>query len=228
MKSYEDLIIETLNQRAIIDNRQVVSIQEVTPSVLIAFNRACSDMRDMYNWVWNRKKDVYTTSQGRNSYPLPFGIVKALTLEDQNGNQCKLDFVDELSAKEGCPTQWTVDWQNEEIVIAPEEKDNLHTMIIEYYDKNIAWYLDSNQEKAFLQVFDETGDVASASSQYLNVPELIYDAYAKCIITLARVYLNEGAQPSVFEAQKQEFNNALNSLLEFAKTPFYEAQRFEI
>lgn len=228
MKSYEDLIIETLNQRAIIDNRQVVSIQEVTPSVLIAFNRACSEMRDMYNWVWNRRKDSYATSTGRTSYPLPFGIIKGLTLEDQDGNKCDLDFVEDLTATQGCPTQWTVDWQNEEIAIAPAEKDNLHTMTIEYYDKNIGWYLDANQEKAFLKNFDESGAIAATNAQFLNVPELVYDAYAKCITTLARVYLNEGAQPSVFEAQKQEFNNALTSLLEFAKTPFYKAQRFEI
>lgn len=228
MKSYEELIIETLNQRAIIDNRQVVSVQDVTPSVLIAFNRACSEMRDMYNWVWNRKKDTYTTQADRTSYPLPFGIVKGLTLEDQAGNKCGLDFVEDLNATEGCPTQWTIDWQNEEIAIAPAEKDNLHTMTIEYYDKYIAWYLDANNEKAYLKNFDESGNTAATNAQFLNVPELVYDAYAKCITTLARVYLNEGAQPSVFEAQKQEFNNALTSLLEFAKTPFYEAQRFEI
>lgn len=228
MKSYEALITETLNQRAIIDNRQVVSVQDVTPSVLIAFSRACSEMRDMYNWVWNRKQDTYTTAAGRTSYPLPYGIVKGLTLEDQNGVKCDLNFVDNLTATQGCPTQWTVDWQNEEIAIAPAEKDNQHTMTIEYYDKYIAWYMDANNEKAYLQNFDEQGTVAGTKAQFLNVPELVYDVYAKCITTLARVYLNEGAQPSVFEAQKQEFNNALNSLLEFAKTPFYEAQRFEI
>lgn len=228
MKSYEALIIETLNQRAIIDNRQVISVQDVTPSVLIAFNRACSEMRDMYNWVWNKKKITYTTSAGRDSYPMPFGIVKGLYLEDQDGNKCGLDFVNELTAKEGCPTQWTQDWENEEIAIAPAEKDALHTMTIEFYDKNIGWYTGANSEKIFLQNFDETGAVAATSAQFLNVPELVYDAYAKCVTTLARVYLNEGAQPSVFEAQKQEFNNALNSLLEFAKTPYYEAQRFEL
>ena len=228
MKSYKDLIIETLNQRSIIDNRQVVDISDVTPSVLIAFNRACSEMRDMYNWVWNLKKLTYTTQAGRESYPMPFGIVRGLTLADQDGNKCTLDFVAELTADEGCPTQWTQDWENEEIAIAPAEQDGLHTMTIEYYDKNIAWYLDANQEKQFLKNFDESGQIAGTEDQYLNVPELVYDAYAKCITTLARVYLNEGAQPTVFEAQKREFDNALNSLLEFAKTPFYKAQRFEL
>lgn len=226
MKSYKDLVIETLNQRAIIDNRQVVDMSDVTPSVLIAFNRACSELRDMYNWVWNRKKIVYTTQAGRDTYPMPYGIMKGMTLIDQDGNKCPLEYAIELTAKDGCPTQWTHDWEEEEIVIAPAEKDNLHFMELEYYDKNIAC-IGPRSDKRFLKEFDDTGAAAATTNQFLNVPELIYEAYAKCIVTLARVYLNEGAQPTVFEAQKQEFNNALNSLLEYAKTPFYDAQRYE-
>lgn len=226
MKSYKDLVIETLNQRAIIDNRQVVDMSDVTPSVLIAFNRACSELRDMYNWVWNRKKIVYTTQAGRETYPMPYGIMKGMTLIDQDGNKCPLEYAIELTAKDGCPTQWTHDWEEEEIVIAPAEKDNLHFMELEYYDKNIAC-IGPRSDKRFLKEFDDTGAAAATTNQFLNVPELIYEAYAKCIVTLARVYLNEGAQPTVFEAQKQEFNNALNSLLEYAKTPFYDAQRYE-
>lgn len=228
MKSYKDLIEETLNQRAIIDNRQVVNVSDVTPSVLIAFNRACSELRDMYNWVWNRKKITFTTQAGRTSYPMPYGILKGLYLSDQDGNKCTLDFVDELTATQGCPTQWTHDWQNEEIEIAPAEKDNNHTMTIVYYDKNIAYHTDRTNTDNLLKEFDSTGAAASTAAQFLNVPEVIYEAYAKCVVTLARVYLNEGAQPSVFAAQQQEFQNALNSLLEYAKTPFYDAQRYEI
>lgn len=229
MKSYKDLIIETLNQRSIIDNRQVVDISDVTPSVLIAFNRACSEMRDMYNWVWNKKKIVYTTQAGRDAYPMPFGIVKGMSLGDpQTGDECPLDFVNDLDATEGCPTQWTQDWNNEELVIAPAEQDGLHTMTIEYYDKHIAYHTDRSDPTKLMETFDDSGTIAATEDQYLNVPNIIYDAYAKCVTTLARVYLNEGAQPSVFEAQKTEFNNALNSLLEYAKTPFYKAQRFEL
>ena len=38
MKSYKELIEETLSQRSIVDNRQVVDVADVTKSVLIAFN----------------------------------------------------------------------------------------------------------------------------------------------------------------------------------------------
>lgn len=227
MKSYKELVIETLNQRHIVDNRQIVDIGDIVPSVLIAFDRACSEMRDMYNWVWNYKEDTYVTQAGRTTYPMPYGIVKGLDLQDNDGNKCTLDFVTELTAKEGCPTQWTHDWANEELLIAPAEKDANHTMIIKYYDKNIAC-IGARTDGNLLQTFDSTGTQAPTDNQFLNVPTNIYEAYAKCVTTLARVYLNEGAQPSVFEAQKQEFQNALNSLLEYAKTPFYKAQRFEI
>ena len=228
MKSYKELIKETLNQRSIIDNRQVVDVAAVTPSVLIAFNRACSEMRDMYNWVWNFKEEVYKTQAYRTSYPMPYGIVKGMVLEDRRtGAKCLLDYVTELTAKQGCPSQWTHDWANEEIAIAPAEKDSLHTMTIKYYDKNIAC-IGARTDGNLLPTFDETGTSAATDNQFLNVPTNVYEAYAKCVTTLARVYLNEGAQPSVFEAQKQEFNNALNSLLEFAKTPYYEAQRVEL
>ena len=227
MKSYKDLLIETLNQRHIIDNRQIVDVADITKSVLVAFDRACSEMRDMYNWIWNYKEDTYVTQAGRTTYPMPYGIVKGLDLQDNDGNKCTLDFVAELTAKEGCPTQWTHDWANEELLIAPAEKDTNHTMIIKYYDKNIAC-IGVRTDGNLLQTFDSTGTQASTDNQFLNVPTNIYEAYAKCVTTLARVYLNEGAQPSVFEAQRQEFQNALNSLLEYAKTPFYKAQRFEI
>lgn len=228
MKSYEELIIETLNQRAIIDNRQVVSINDVTPSVLIAFDRACSEMRDMYNWVWNKKKLSYVTQAGRTSYPMPYGIMRGMYLTDDEENVCTLDYADELTAKEGCPTQWSYDWENEEITIAPAEKDNLHTMTIEFFDKHIAYHTDRSNPDNLMKTFDKTGGEAATTNQFLNVPEVIYEAYSKCVVTLTRVYLNEGAQPTVFEAQKQEFQNALNSLLEYAKTPFYKAQRFEL
>ena len=227
MKSYKDLIRECLWQRAIIDNRQIADLSDVNESVLIAFDRACLNMRDMYNWVWNYKEEKYVTSAGRDSYPMPYGIVKGLTIENQDGDKCSLDYVNDLTAKEGCPTQWTHDWANEEILISPAEKDADHWMTIKYYDKNIAC-IGARSDGNLLKVFDKTGNSAATDNQYLNVPETVYDIYAMCVVTLTRVYLNEGAQPSVFEAQKQEFNNALNSLLEFAKTPFYKAQRFEI
>ena len=100
-------------------------------------------------------------------------------------------------------------------------------MTIEYYDKNIAC-VGPRSDKVFLKDFDDEGTVASTDNQFLNVPETVYNVYARCVITLARVYLNEGAQPSVLADQKAEFEQAKNSLLEFAKTPFYDAQRYEI
>lgn len=233
MKSYKDLITETLNQRHIIDNRQVVVLKDITPSVLVAFHQACLDVLNMYNWVWNRKKITYQTQAARTSYPMPYGIVKGLVLEDSEGVKCPLEYAHELTATQGCPTQWTHDWENEEIAIAPAEKDDQHTMTIEFYDKNIAC-IGPRSDKRFLKDFDDTeseivdGVTATFENQFLNVPETIYNIYARCIITLTRVYLNEGSQPSVLNDQKAEFEQAKNSLLEYAKTPFYDAQRYEI
>lgn len=233
MKSYKDLITETLNQRHIIDNRQVVVLKDITPSVLVAFHQACLDVLNMYNWVWNRKKITYQTQAARTSYPMPYGIVKGLVLEDSDGVKCPLEYAHELTATQGCPTQWTHDWENEEIAIAPAEKDDQHTMTIEFYDKNIAC-IGPRSDKRFLKDFDDTeseivdGVTATFENQFLNVPETIYNIYARCIITLTRVYLNEGSQPSVLNDQKAEFEQAKNSLLEYAKTPFYDAQRYEI
>lgn len=227
MKSFQELIQETLNQRHIVDNRQVVAVAEVTKSVLIAFHQACLDVLNMHNWVWNHKKIIYTTEANRTSYPLPYGIVKGMSLIDQDGNKCPLDYVNELTATEGCPTQWTHDWEEEELAIAPAEKDDQHFMRIDYYDKNIAC-IGPRSDKVFIKDFDDSGNVAPTDNQFLNVPELVYNVYARCIITLARVYLNEGSQPSVLADQKAEFQAAKDSLLEFAKTPFYDAQRLEI
>ena len=225
-KSYKKLLEETLNQRHIVDNRQVVAVADITKSVLIAFHQACLDVLNMHNWVWNHKKIVYATQTGRTAYPMPYGIVKGLVLLDQDGNKCSLDYADELTATEGCPTQWTHDWEEEEIAIAPAEKDDQHFMRIDYYDKNIAC-VGPRSDKQFLQDFDDTGTY-DADNQFLNVPENIYNVYARCIVTLTRVYLNEGSQPSVLQDQKNEFQAAFNSLLEFAKTPFYDAQRYEL
>lgn len=225
-KSYKKLLEETLNQRHIVDNRQVVAVADITKSVLIAFHQACLDVLNMHNWVWNHKKIIYTTQSNRTSYPMPYGIVKGLSLLDQDGNKCPLDYADELTATEGCPTQWTHDWEEEEIAIAPAEKDDQHFMRIDYYDKNIAC-VGPRSDKQFLQDFDDSGTY-DADNQFLNVPENIYNVYARCVVTLTRVYLNEGSQPSVLQDQKNEFQAAFNSLLEFAKTPFYDAQRYEI
>ena len=227
MKSYKELLIETLNQRHIVDNRQVVSVSDITPSVLIAFHQACLDVLNLHNWVWNHKKIIYTTQANRTSYPMPYGIIKGMTLMDQDGNKCPLEYTNELTATEGCPTQWTHDWEEEEIAIAPAEKDDQHFMRLDYYDKNIAC-VGSRSDKVFLKDFDDTETAAAATNQFLNVPETVYDVYARCVITLTRVYLNEGSQPSVLADQKAEFEQAKNSLLEFAKTPFYDAQRYEI
>lgn len=227
MKSYKELLIETLNQRHIVDNRQVVNVGDITPSVLIAFHQACLDVLNLHNWVWNHKKIIYTTQANRTSYPMPYGIMKGMTLIDQDGNKCPLDYADELTATEGCPTQWTHDWEEEEIAIAPAEKDDQHYMRMDYYDKNIAC-IGPRSDKQFLKDFDDTETAAAATNQFLNVPETVYDVYARCIVTLARVYLNEGSQPSVLNDQKAEFEAAKNSLLEYAKTPFYDAQRFDL
>ena len=215
MKSYKELLIETLNQRHIVDNRQVVNVGDITPSVLIAFHQACLDVLNFHNWVWNHKKIIYTTQANRTSYPMPYGIMKGMTLIDQDGNKCPLDYADELTATEGCPTQWTHDWEEEEIAIAPAEKDDQHYMRLDYYDKNIAC-VGPRSDKVFLKDFDDTETAAAATNQFLNVPETVYDVYARCIVTLARVYLNEGSQPSVLADQKAEFEQAKNSLLGYA------------
>ena len=227
MKSFKDLLTETLNQRHIVDNRQVVSVSEVTPSVLIAFHQACLDVLNMYNWVWNNKKITYQTSTDNDAYPMPYGIVKGMYLVDADNNKCPLEYANELTATEGCPTQWTHNWEDEELMFAPAEKDSDHYMVIDYYDKNIAC-VGPRSDKNFLKDFDDSETVAPADNQFLNVPEVIYDIYARCVITLTRIYLNEGAQPSVIADQKAEFEQAKNSLLEYAKTPFYHAQRFDL
>lgn len=227
MKSFQELLVETLNQRHIVDNRQVVVVKDITPSVLIAFHRACKFMLNMHNWVWNHKEISYQTQADRTSYPMPYGIVGGMCLEDQNGNKCSLDYVSELTAREGCPTQWTHDWEHEELAIAPAERDDEHIMTIKYYDKHIAC-VGPRSDNVLLEDFDDSEDVASAQNQFLNVPKTIYNAYAECVVTLARLYLNEGAQPSVLQEQKTEFENAKAALFEYAKTPFYEAQRYEL
>lgn len=233
MKSFKELISETLNQRHIVDNRQVVNVSDVNKSVLIAFHQACLDMLNLHNWVWNNKKITYQTTASNSSYPMPYGIVKGMYLLDADNNKCPLEYANELTATEGCPTQWTHDWENEELAFAPAEKDSDHYMVIEYYDKNIAC-VGPRSDKRFLKDFDDSGTVivdgvtADTDNQFLNVPEVIYEIYSRCVITLTRIYLNEGAQPSVIADQKAEFEQAKNSLLEYAKTPFYHAQRFDL
>lgn len=228
MKSFKQLIQETLNQRSIIDNRQIVDIADVNKSVLIAFNQACIYMRDLHNWVWNYKEETFLNNIGQDSYPMPYGIVHGLIYQQGSaGKKCPLMYVSELTATQGCPTQWTQDWANEEIKIAPavsSDCDNVSTMVLQYHDKNIAC-LGARTDGNLLQEFSLTEDT---ENQFLNVPEYIYDAYAKCVVLKARVFLNEGAQASVFEAQQREFNEAYNGLMQFARTPYYESQRIEL
>lgn len=228
MKSYKELIQETLNQRAIIDNRQAVDVADVNKSVLIAFNQACVYMRDLHNWVWNYKEETYINNLGQDSYPMPYGIVHGMVYQKgSTGAKCPLMYAATLTATQGCPTQWTHDWANEEIKIAPavsSDCDNISTMVVQYHDKNIAC-LGARTDGNLLKEFTLS---ESTDNQFLNVPEYIYEAYAKCVVLKARVFLNEGAQPTVFEAQQREFNEAYNGLMMFAQTPYYEAQRIEM
>lgn len=227
MKPYIELLQEVLNQRAIIDNRNIVSITDISQSVMIAFNQACEYMRDLHNWKWNIRTSTYVNTDAQDSYPMPYGIVQSLTYVDDDSVKSVLNYVPELDADEGRPKQWSQDWQAEEIVIAPAVDFGLDTasqMIIKYMDKNIA-YNTSRIEANLIPRFNPATDTAI---QYLNVPELIYDAYARCVVLKTRLFLNEGAQETVFQAQQQEFNDAYNGLMSFAKTPFYTSESTEI
>lgn len=230
MKSYKELVQEILNQRAIIDNRDIVELSDASESVLIAFNQACEFMRDLHNWKWNTKEDLYTNDPGQNSYPMPYGIVESISFESGTGEKksvCPLTFMSELDATKGCPSQWTNDWEKEEIKIAPAvsaDCDEMSITRIKYNDRNIA-VLGNRVTGTPLKRFSLEEDTLN---QFLNVPEYIYDAYARCVILKTRVYLNENAQATVFPAQKQEWNEAYNGLLSYAKTPFYTSERTEI
>lgn len=228
MKSYKELIQETLNQRAIIDNRNIVELRDVSPSVLIAFNQACIFMRDLHNWAWNYREDTFLNDPGQDSFPMPYGIVHGVVYKrGSNGAKCPLVYTPTLDADKGCPSQWTTNWATEEVNIAPAVStscDEVSQTIIQYHDKNIAC-VGPRSDGNLLKEFSLDEDTAN---QFLNVPEAIYEAYAKCVVLKARVYLNENAQPTVFAAQQQEFVDAYNGLMQFAKTPYYEAERTEM
>ena len=227
MKSYFELIEETLSQRAIIDNRQVVDLKNTSKSVLIAFNQACEFMRDLHNWKWNFKEEEYLNDLGQDTFPMPYGIVHGMLYKKGSaGIKCALTYVPELTAEKGCPSQWSHKWDTEEIQIAPAvsaDCDEISTTIMQYHDRHIAC-LGDRTEGVLLKRFTLDEDT---KKQFLNVPEYIYDAYARCVVLKTRVFLNEGAQTTVFPAQQQEWLEAYNGLMSFAKTPLY-SERTEI
>lgn len=227
MKSYIELVQEVLNQRAIVDNRQVVDLSTTSKSVLIAFNQACEFMRDLHNWKWNFKEEEYLNDIGQDTFPMPYGIVhKVMYKQGSKGGKCELEYVPDLTAISGCPSQWSHKWDTEEIKIAPaisSDCDEISTTTIQYHDKNLVCIGNrTNGELLPRFTLDK-----SPTTQYLNVPEHVYDAYARCVILKTRVFLNEGAQTTVFQAQKEEWAEAYNGLMSFAKTPLY-SERTEI
>lgn len=227
MKSYFDLVTEVLNQRAVIDNRNIVTLSETSQSVLIAFNQACEYMRDLHNWKWKKYQDVYLNDLGQDTYPIPYGIVEKVFYQKNSATEaCELQYVDILTADTTCPTQWTFKWDTEEIQIDPATSadcDSVSTTTVMYADNNIATLgVRTATGATKLQRFDTTLDTAN---QYLNVPEYIYDAYARCVILKTRVFLNENAQTTLFPAQQQEWNEAYNGLMSYAKTPFYTSEK---
>lgn len=224
MKSYKALVQEVLQQRAVIDNRQVVDLSEVSKSVLIAFNQACEFMRDLHNWRWNSREDEYINSIGQDTYPMPYGIVHGVQCVDNDtGKKCVLAYTEELTETDGCPSEWTNKWDTEEIIIAPAVS-KLSKTIIQYHDKHIAC-LTNRVTGTLLERFTLEEDT---DNQFLNVPEYIYDAYARCVILKTRVFLNENAQTTVFPAQQQEWSEAYAGLMKYAKTPYYISERTEI
>lgn len=228
MKSYKELVEEVLNQRAIIDNRHVVDLSDVSKSVLIAFNQACEFMRDLHNWRWNFREDTYVNDLGQDAFPMPYGIVHGVKYTKGSTNDsCMLQYTEELTAVDGCPSQWTNKWDTEEVAIAPavsSDCDEVSTTTIQYHDKHIAC-LGSRVTGDLLERFSLDLDT---TNQYLNVPEYIYDAYARCVILKTRVFLNENAQATVFPAQQQEWAEAYAGLMKYAKTPYYISERTEI
>lgn len=227
MKSYKELVQEVLNQRAIVDNRQVVSLSTVSKSVLIAFNQACEFMRDLHNWKWNFKEEEYEELAGLNTFPMPYGVVHSVLYKDvSTGKKCALTYTPELTATNGLPSQWAHKWDTEEIQISPafpRDVDSKSSVIIQYHDKHIVCVGERAQGNLLPRFDPQQND----STQFLNVPEYIYDAYARCIVLKTRIFLNEGAQTTVFPAQQQEWVEAYNGLMSFAKTPLY-SERTEI
>ena len=228
MKNYKELVQEVLNQRAIIDNRQVVDLSDVNPSVMIAFNQACEFMLNLHNWRWNTRKDVYVNDIGQDTFPMPYGIVHGVLFTKVNSDEkCALEYTDDLMATEGCPSQWTNKWDTEEVQIAPAVSsncDDVSTTTIQYHDKHLAC-LGQRTDGNLLKEFSLTEDT---TNQFLNVPEYIYNAYARCVVLKTRVYLNENAQTTIFLAQKEEWQEAYSALMKFAKTPYYVSERTEI
>lgn len=225
MKSYIDLVRETLNQRAIIDNRNIVSLSDTSESVLIAFNQACEFMRDLHNWRWNNRTDVYVLTQDQTSFPIPYGIIHSVVVKNvTKGTVCVLGYVPELT---GCDGEWTYNWETETIEISNSYYVATEIVHVEihFHDKHIAVLGDRTTTGTLLERFSTT---QATSGQYLNVPEYIYDAYARCVILKTRVFLNEGAQATIFPAQQKEWNDAYSCLMQYAKTPFYKSERMEI
>lgn len=228
MKNYKELVQEVLNQRAVIDNRLVVDLSDVSPSVMIAFNQACEFMLNVHTWRWNTRKEIYLNDIGQDTFPMPYGIVHGvLYTKGASGKKCALEYTDELTATDGCPQQWAHKWDTEEIQIAPavsSDCDEVSTTTIQYHDKHIAC-LGNRADGNLLKEFSLSEDT---SNQFLNVPEYIYVPYARCVVLKTRVYLNENAQTTIFAAQQQEWQEAYSALMKYAKTPYYVSERTEI
>lgn len=231
MKTYKELVQEVLDQRAIIDNRNIKDVNEASESVLIAFNQACEFLRDIFTWRWLKRTETYLNEAGSDSYPIPYGHIIKIVYKRKRPieTECELEYVkDEFNNSSKCPSQWRFNWEKELVEINPKvsaDCDELSETAITYTDLNIAT-LEPRTDKTMqlLKRFDLNLDT---SKQYLNVPEYCYDAYARCVILKTRLLLNEGAQATVFNAQDKEFNDAYENLLIYNKTPLY-SQRIKI
>lgn len=226
MKSYIELVQETLNQRAIIDNRNIVQLSDTSESVLIAFNQACEFMRDLHNWKWNLREETYVNNANQRSYPMPYGIVHTIKYKkDSNSKEYYLSYIADLKDSEEEPKYWSHKWDNETLLIDSTVIPINSESTVVYHDKNIAVL--GSRTSANPTLLERFSSSSATNNQFLNIPEYIYDAYARCVVLKTRIFLNENAQTTIFPAQQQEWNEAYNGLMSFAKTPLY-TERMEI
>lgn len=200
MKTFYEIIYLSSNTPWSGQDAEPEGFSQVEQSVKQAIQMAHSFIWNSYDFSFRKRKNTFPTIATVKSYSKPVGQVVNVWIDGASGYLTYLNDYDFLENKQGTPTNWYIN-DNNELCLYPIP-DSVMNINLRYQTLNMAKNADGTEKDNLLLETD-----------VLNIPQELEDIYLQALIALSVVNFIQDNTDENYAPYQSVYQTAYQNLL---------------